>query len=342
MARRLESEQNRQYLYRLFRAFPSSVPWVVRVVLFFSLLFILSGFRIVYDSLIGVFPEELHVTRELFLWNWIMCILFSLLSIYLSKRFYRDISEWIERQAFVSNADAKMQIRNVARRFFDVGFGWAPLLLFVLIYVIRYMLMRLVVEPVQLIEGFKNYEFWYLGGDFMLVFVFLISMWSLVCFSLVLHYIAGAFPLRIRDLGEYKEHFGELSKLANLHILVLGLLMGPFFFGILYWAFSGTIQFVYASLFLFVLAGVSVFLVFWLNFSGIQKGLEKTKRTKIADIRSSMGSRELIDLQISLHLQVSIWKVGPKLVDSFLCPLIIAELPILIQYLRNLLESIFH
>jgi len=321
---------NRYYLCRFFGVFPRFMSCYLWALVFFSLFFLFSGFGIIYDSVLGVFPGELRLLRDLFVWNWAMCFYYSVVSIYLSRRFYRVMFRWINGQDFVSNVDVKATLKNDVCRFLNLGFGWIPLTFFTVIYVSRFFIMSLM-TPSPLEFG-AAYRLWYLGGDIAVNYVFLCALWSLILFSAILRWVAGAYPIRINDLADYKERFKDLVGQANWHLSVLGLIMATFFFGILYWSFSvGTVQYYLAAVFLLFLAGVSVSLVFWLNFSGINEGLEKTKRAKIASIRSSALSWEFKDLQISLHSQVSIWSVGTKVWESLLRPLIIAEIPLIAQ-----------
>jgi len=189
---------------------------------------------------------------------------------------------------------------------------------------------------------FGVYAYWYIGADVMYSLFVLITFWSLLLFSLVLHYVSSKFPLRIRDVAEYTDVFEEISKLANTHVLLTAFTMGLFFFGILYWAFSmGTISYYVASMVLFVVAILVIIVISWLNFSGIQKGLEKTRKLKIVSIRSGLQPDEVKDLQISLHSKVSIWRIGPRMFESILLSIFVAELLILLQYIGSALIEIF-
>lgn len=315
------------------------MPWPILVVVLVSVLFVTSGFGIILDSIVGTFPPELELLRQLFGLSWCLCIAFFVVSVYLSRRFYSVIYSWIDTQHFISDSDAGGQLKRTITKALDIGFGPIPLFLALLIYSIRHVAMLFMTSsPVEL----GVYAYWYIGADFMFSLFVIITFWSLILFSAVLHYVASKFPLRIRDVAEYADAFEEISKLANAHILLTAFTIGLFFLGILYWAFSmGTFSYYAAAMFLFVLALIGIVLISWLNFSGIQKGLEKTKKLKIISIRSGLQPPEVKDLQISLHSKVSIWKVGPRMFESILLSILVAELLTLLQYVGSALLKVF-
>lgn len=304
-----------------------------------SALLVTSGFGIIHDSIVGTFPPELELLRQLFVFSWCLCIVFFVVSVYLSRRFYSVIYSWIDTQHFIADSDARDQLKQAVTKALDTGYGPIPLFLALLIYSIRHVVM-LFMTPSSVEPGV--YAYWYIGADFMYSLFVIITVWSLILFSAVLHYVASKFPLRIRDVAEYADAFEKISKLANGHILLTAFTMGLFFLGILYWAFSmGTFSYYAAAMFLFVLALIGIALISWLNFSGIQKGLEKTKKLKIISIRSGLQPPDIKDLQISLHSKVSIWKVGPRMFESILLAILVAELLTLLQYVGNALLKIF-
>lgn len=312
-----------------------SVPWPILVVVLVSTIFVTSGFGIILDSINGTFPPELGLLRELFGLSWLICIVFFAVSMYLSRRFHSCVYSWIDTQHFISDSDARGKLKRTITWALHTGFGPIPLFLALLLYLIRLIAMLFIMpSPVE----FGVYAHWYIGADFMFSLFVLITFWSLILYSFVLYYVSSKFPLRVHDVAEYADVFEEISKLANTHILLTAFTMGLFFFGILHWAFSmGTISYYAASMFLFVLAVIVIVLISWLNFSGIQKGVEKTKKLKIISIRSGLQPPEAKDLQISLHSKVSIWKVGPRIFESILLSLLLAELLTLLNYIGSIL-----
>jgi len=335
-----KNQQNRSYLYRLAEIFPRSVPLYARVIILVSTVFFFSGFGIVFDSLNGTFPASLELLRRLYVFNWLGCILFFSLSVYVSIKFYHVIYAWIDARQFIADSCAKDELKRKAKRALDIGFGPLPLVSFVAIYLLRRLAMsQMTPAPMEANSQLSGYAYWYMGSEILTIFLVLATFWSLLLFSGVLHYIASAFPIRVQDVAEYKDSFEGLAGLANTNTITTAFAVGFFFLGILYWAFSvGTAQYYVASAFLLAIAALGIALTSWLNLSGIQKGLDKTKKQRIASIRSGMQSSEMIDLQISLHSQVSIWKIGPKLLESLLFPMFVAELPILLQYVENFLR----
>lgn len=338
-----QERQNRHYIYRLIGILPASLNWVLRVNILVAVILFLSGFGIILDSVKGAFPPEADLLRRLFLFNWFLAPLFFSLSVYVSKKFYATIFLWIDNRQFASNHYSKVKLDHWMNRALSFGFGPIPLLVMIVIILIRYFLSFLL-EP----AGNPGvYGYWYAGTDIMYCFAVLITFWSLVLFSGVLHHVASSYPIKIGDVAEYKDNYEEIVKLANQQILITGVTVGVFLFGILFWAFSvGISQYYLVSLLLSIMALFGVMLISALNLDGIQKGLERTKKTKIASIRSELKSQErinteLLDLQISLHSDVTLWKVGPKIIDSFLFPLLVAELPILFQSLLEIARHSF-
>ena len=334
----LECQQNKQYLTRLLDILPTSVPWPILVVVLVSMAFVVSGFGIIIDSIIGVFPSELKFLRELFLISWFTCITFFTVSVYLSRRFYSCIYSYVDNQHFISNSDGKSELKRKIKWALDVGFGPIPLLSVLLLFIVRHLAMLFIVSvPIE----YGVYAYWYAFADFIYSLFLLITFWSLILFSLILNYVSSRFPLRIRDVAEYTDVYEDISKLANTHIILSALTMGLFFFGISYWAFSmGTISYYATSLFLFVVAMMVVVFISWLNISGIHRGLEKSKKLKIASIRSGLQPADVKDLQISLHSEVSIWKIGPRMFESVLISLFVTELLTLLQYIGSALNEL--
>jgi hypothetical protein len=338
-----QERENRHYIYRLIGILPASWNWVLRVNILIAVILFLSGFGIILDSVKGTFPAEADLLRRLFLFNWFLTPLFFSLSVYLSRKFYATIFSWIDGRQFASNNDSKKKLDRWMNRALSFGFGSTPLLVMILIILVRYFLSFLL-EP----TGNPGvYGYWYAGTDIMYCFAVLITFWSLILFSGVLHHVASSFPIKIGDVAEYKDNYEEIVKLVNQQILITGVTVGFFLLGILFWAFSvGISQYYLVSLLLFIMALFGVMLISALNLDGIQKGLERTKKTKIASIRGELKSQdrintELLDLQISLHSNVTLWKVGPKIIDSFLFPLLVAELPILLQSIIEIARHSF-
>jgi hypothetical protein len=328
------------YFNRFLDFFPKKIPWPVLTLLIITAIFVITGYGIIFDLLTGVFPSNLFFLRNLFFFSWISSVLFFVLSVYLSNKFHKTIFFWIDTQYFLKEENSK-KLRKTVNRIFKTSFGPIPIVVAIAIYLVRHISLALFFSapPIDVLPDAGQYTYWYLGADFSYSFIVLLGFWSMLVASAVLWKVAGSFPIQINDLSDYKESYEDLTKLANTHIILIALAIAIFVFGVLYWGLSvGTSRYYLAMFLLLLVTGMGVSLFSWLNLSGIQKGLEKTKKEKIKEIRKLKMPSYSRDLQISLHSQISLRRIGPRLLDNFIAPLIVAELPTLLKLAFDLLS----
>lgn len=338
-----QEQLNRFYFRRFLEPLPQRIPWPIWASLLVTLIFYLSGSGIILDSITGKFPSQFNFIRNLFIFNWVSCILLFVLSVHLSNIFYASMYSWIESCDFIADEDPK-KLKKTLKRILKISFGPIPIITAIILYCVRYILLSLMeVPPTEVMPHIGNYAYWLLGADISYSFIALISFWSVAVFGFALRKVAQSYPIKITDVAKYKESYEGLIRLANKQIIITAISVAICVFGILYWGLSvGTTQYYLAMFFLLIIVGIGIAIISWLNLSGIQKGLEKTKKEKIEAIRLTKLSPHTIDLQISLHSQISLWKIGPRLIDSFIKPFIAAAFPILLKFALDILCNNFN
>jgi hypothetical protein len=311
------------FWWKILNLIPLDTRWPVKLVIFVSALFSLSGFGLLMET---VFPrcteEGCVLLRNLFYWNWLNAVIYIGVALMMLRGFVRRMYAWIENQAFADDDAVREKQKKLMTEGLRRGLGSISIVAALGVVAIRRFVI-LIFRPDWYTMVEPAYFGWYIGGEVLVLFATVYTFWLLILVSFLVFKILRSAAVEIEDPFSYKEVYEDVVKLANNQMVVTSALVGLFLAGITYWA--SIVKAAVSAMLLAGVAAVGTALVFLLNAYAIHAGIELSKSKKIHEIRKEAGAVEARELRISYHMQVSSWELGFGFGKTFLISLLSSE-----------------
>jgi hypothetical protein len=317
--------KNNHYYQSILRRFNIKRHKYYYTILIITIYFITTGYKIVHDVVINDFDSKYALLRNLFLYNYFASLFYVLITIFISDFFTDKINVWYNND-FNYNGYEYNKLNKSLK-------NYSSPYIFIIISIISFIRYIITINYYPWPMGDNDYVIWYYGMDVLIVFSTLVLFYTILIYSYFLYRSTNDNFVSIIDTGDYEKKYKPVYDLSQKIIYVALGSISVEVSGLIYWIFEVRRNLVFlASFFYGIIILISFTSIFWIMYSGISNSLENSKRRKIEEIRKQDSGDDIKDIRISFHNEIGYWQVGPKILDSVVLPIFVAEMIALIQF----------